>query len=103
MESCVSGYAVIVQIALLMLPRHDPFCDKIASRYGTELGLQRARDIGHRGLNLVNHRRSLAFEPFFHVVRCLCDQLLEKPSRDVLTNTELLGEDGIAFGSFDHV
>src|ERR1700687_756328 len=99
----VSGYTVLIQVALLMLLRHDPFCDKIASRYRTELGLQRARDIGHRGLNLVNHRRSLAFEPLFHVVRRLCDQLLEKAPRDVLANTELLGEDGIALGSFDHV
>src|SRR5712664_1674607 len=103
MESSVSGYTVLIQIALLMLRRHEPFCDKVASGYRTELGLQRARDIGHRGLNLVDHRRPLALEPLFHVLRCLCDQLLENPPRNVPAETELLGEDGIAFGALDHV
>src|ERR1700682_1809710 len=103
MRSSVSRYTVLIQVALLMLRRHHPFCDKIASRYRTELGLQRARDIGHRSLNLVNHRGSLPLVPLFHVGRRLCDQLLEKTPGDVLTDTELVGEDRIAFGSLDHV
>jgi hypothetical protein len=85
-----------------MLGRHQPFCDKVASRYRAKLGLQRARDISHRGLNLVDDRGPLALEPLFHVLRCLCNQLLENPSRDVPAEAELLGEDGIAFSALDH-
>jgi hypothetical protein len=57
----------------------------------------------HRGLNLVDYPGPLALEPLFHVLRCLGDQLLENPPRDVPAETELLGEDGIAFGALDHV
>src|SRR5216684_9148591 len=103
MGSGVSGYTVFIQVALLMLRRHDPFCDKMAPRYRAELGLQRARDLGHRALDLINHRRTLAFEPLFHVHRRLCDQLLEKMPGDVVAETKLLGEDGIALGPLDHV
>src|SRR5260370_42617962 len=59
--------------------------------------------MGTRGLNLVVVSRPLALEPLFHVLRCLCDQLLENPPRDVPAEAELLGEDGIAFGALDHV
>ena len=86
-----------------MLRRHGPFCDEIAFRCGAEFGMQRAGDIGHRGLNLANHLGTLAFEPLSYVVRRLCNQLLEKVPGDVLSQTELFGENGIAFGTFDHV
>src|ERR1700720_411628 len=103
MGSSVYGYTGLIQVALLMLCRHHPLCDKIAPRYRPKLGLKRARDLGHRALNLIDHRRTLAFEPLFHLLRRLRDQLLEKMPGDVLAETELLGEDGIAFGPLDHV
>ena len=68
MRPRVPGDAVFVQVALLVLRRHHPFCDIIGSRYRTELGLQLARDIGHRRLNLLDHAGTLAFEPFFNVI-----------------------------------
>ena len=43
------------------------------------------------------------FEPLLHVVRRLGDQLLENVPGDVLTQAELLGENGIALGPLDHV
>src|ERR1700738_5043016 len=103
MGSSVYGYTVLIQVALLMLRRHDSFCDKMAPRYRAELGLKRARDLGHRALNLIDHRRTLAFEPLFHLLRRLRDQLLEKMPGDVLAETKLLAENGIAFGPLDHV
>src|SRR5260370_39254936 len=103
MGSSVSRYAVLIQIALLMLRRHETFCDKVASRYRTELGLQHACDVDHRGLNLVNHRRPLALQPLLYVFLRLCDQLLDKAPRDVLAQTEMLCEDGIGLGACYHV
>src|SRR6266852_9933925 len=103
MGSGVFKYAVLIQVAVSMQRRHRPSCDEIAFRCGAELGMQRAGDIGHRGLNLANHLGTLAFEPLSYVVRRLCNQLLEKVPGDVLAQTKLLGENGIAFGAFDHV
>src|SRR5450755_4751455 len=84
MGSRVAADAVLVQIAVAMLRRHGPFCGNIAFRGRAEFGMQRARDIGHRGLNVANHLGTLAFEPLSDVVRCLCNQLLEQMPRDVL-------------------
>ena len=52
---------------------------------------------------MLDHVGPLAFEPPLHVVRRLGDQLLENVPRDVLTQAELLGENGIALGPLDHV
>src|SRR5882762_5847748 len=103
MGSGVFEYAVLIQVAVSMQRCDGPFCDEIAFRCGAEFGMQRAGDVGHRGLNLANHLGTLAFEPLSHVVRRLCNQLLEKVPGDVLTQTKLFGENGGAFGTFDHV
>ena len=65
--------------------------------------MQRARDIGHRGLNLARQIRTFPLELSSYVVRSLCDQLLEHMSRNFLPKAELLGKDRIALGPFDHV
>src|SRR6267142_2983985 len=72
MGSGVFKYAALIQVAVSMLRRHGPFCDEIAFRCGAEFGMQRAGDIGRRGLNLANHGGPLAFEPLSYVVRRLC-------------------------------
>ena len=51
----------------------------------------------------LDHVGTLAFEPLPHVVRRLGDQLLEDVPGNVLAQAELLGEDRIALGPFDHV
>src|SRR5258708_14020697 len=99
----VDRYAVLVQIAQPVRRRHHPLGDEMASRYRAELGLQLAGDVGHRGLDLVDHAGTLAFEPLSHIVRGFRDQLLEYVAGDVLAQPELLGKNGIAFGALDHV
>ena len=65
--------------------------------------MQRSRDVCHQSLHLTGHIRVLALELLLHVVSRLCDQLLEEMPGDVLTTTELLDENRIALGAFDHV
>ena len=94
---------VLIQTAELLLSCHRPLCIEVASRRGSKLGMQRSRDVCHQSLHLTGHIRVLALELLLHVVSRLCDQLLEEMPGDVLTTTELLDENRIALGAFDHV
>src|SRR5262245_55394816 len=103
MSSGAFQNAVFTQVSVLMLGSYGPLCSKIALRCWTELGMQRARDIGHRVLNLASQLRTLPFEFPSYVVRSLCNQLLEYMSRNFLPKAEVLGEDRIALRPFNHV
>jgi hypothetical protein len=65
--------------------------------------VQRACDIRHHSLYLICRLRALPLEPFFRIVRRLCDQLLEKMPGDVLTTAKLLDENRIVLGAPDLV
>ena len=65
--------------------------------------MQRAGRVGDRRLNVALHLRTLAGELPFYRFRRLCDQLLEKMPGNVLTQADMLGENGIAFGPLDQM
>ena len=52
---------------------------------------------------MLDHVGPFVQQPPFDVVRRLGDQLLENVPRDILTQAEMLGENGIALGALDHV
>src|SRR5450432_499334 len=101
MGSSVFKDAVLGKIAISVLLCYDPPCSKIVLRCRSEFRMQRARDIGHRRLNLVCDIWALLRKLLLHIVRRFCDQLLKKMSWYVFTEAKLLGENRITFRAFD--